>query len=124
MDLNIAMDAMWTDFNVQAEPWLRKFNTIEEIAWAFYEQRLKENLVEGKMRRPDPIAWAIYGWLLAQSGKAEESHEWLNKAQDEVTKPIYVKRGRIYSEKIAGARQIPRADPEQRLKEILEKEIL
>jgi hypothetical protein len=107
------------DFVEQAEPWLARLTNVEAVASEFYKWRIGPPST-GEVRLPDPSAWAIYGWLLQESGRQTESKPWLEQALEEVRRPRYGKGGQLVPEGTKGARLIPPDKVQIRLREVLE----
>ena len=112
---------VYSDFVEQAEPWLARLTTVDAVADEFYRWRIAPPST-GEVRRPDPFAWAIYGWLLQEAGHDDESKQWLSRALDELHRPKFGKAGQLVPEGTKGARLIAPTAPETRLRELLEAE--
>lgn len=143
---------VYDDFVEQAEPWLAGLTTIESVAKEFYKWRIGPPSMTnpssrdpstgntrgwlsglfgsytgpqstGDTRRPDPFAWAIYGWLLQEAGQKDDARPWLLKAYDFLQQPEHMKAGRLVPRGTPGSRPIPRRAEEDRLSELLRKDV-
>lgn len=114
-----AVEQMLRDFEDQAVTWLDRFKSLEDVCAEYRRQRVSD--VDGSQARSDPMAWAVYGLLLRECGRASEGTEWLSRAHGEVSTPLYSVDGREFSrEKGPGARAVPRPSQERALASVLE----
>jgi len=113
---------VYSDFVEQAEPWLARLTTIEEVAKEFFKWRVAPPST-GEIRRPDPFAWAIYGWLLQESGHEVDARPWLVRAYEYLQQPDHMKAGRLVPRGTPGSRPIPRRAEENRLMELVKKDL-
>jgi len=114
------MPQVYADFLEQAGPWLARLTTTEEVAREFFKWRLAPPST-GDTRRPDPFAWAIYGWLLQEAGHKEDARSWLVRAYDFLQQPEHMKAGRLVPRGTPGSRPIPRRAEDERLMHLIKK---
>lgn len=117
-DLSRVFDRVYRDFVEQALPWLEKMNSLTSVASEFFRRRIAPPAT-GEKRRADPFAWAAYGWMLEESGKNEESEDWLRRAASELLRPTYMKNGRLLDQEEDGATQLQKTEEEERLLQLL-----
>jgi hypothetical protein len=117
-ELSNVFELVYRDFVEQALPWLEELNSLDSVAREFFQRRIAPPPT-GEKRRPDPFAWAIYGWMLEESGKKEESEDWLRRATFELVRPTYMKNGRLLDHDEAGATQLQKSQEEERLLQLL-----
>ena len=95
-EMRARLPQIYADFVEEAEPWLAGMTTIEAVAREFHKWRIAPP-AGGHKRPPDPFASAIYGWLLQETGKIEESKKWLTeRTKNCVTRYSRVKAARSY----------------------------
>jgi hypothetical protein len=121
-DLVEVLKRVHEDFVEQALPWLNQFNTLDDVAAAYYRRNIGPPLT-GEIRRPNPFAWAWYGWMLEEMRRAEESKVWLKRASDELAKPMYMKEGKLLADWELGAKELARSGEEKRLEKLLEESL-
>lgn len=121
-ELEKAVADVRKDFEVSGVPWLEKFSRLSQVCRYFFETRIAR-LDDGRERRANPTSWAIYGWLLQESGEAEESKKWLEKALLEFEKPHYVLKNKFFTEPVPGARALPRSPHEQFIAKLIERDL-
>lgn len=121
-ELRAKIPIVYADFVEQAEPWLAGLVTIEAVAEEFFKWRIAPP-EPGLTRPPDPFAWAIYGWLLQESGDTDAARPWLDRALQELCRPRYHLAGQIVSAGTKGARHLQLEQAEQRLQEVLERDL-
>jgi hypothetical protein len=122
-ELNREMDRMIRHFEAWALPWYERFKTVDDAVTEFYKNRI-EDLPENRPRgagpsSPDPHGWAMYGWMLEKLDRKQEASEWLRRAYNEVTRPLFMKDGRFVAEGVKGARKVRHPEAEERLEESL-----
>lgn len=115
--LAAAVETMMADFQREAEPWLRRFSDLRQICEAYYDQRV----AAAGATKSDPIAWAVYGFLLALANHADEADRWLRRSLEEVSRPLYVVGGRVSSDPAPGAKEVSRPPQERVLRALLER---
>lgn len=116
-ELKEAIKTMHADFVEQAEPWLQRFETLEDVAEEYYRYRIGPPCM-GEERPPDPAAWATYGWLLQELGR-DDARDWLARAYNEVRIPLFMKHGRPVPPGTRGAREMPLSPEAKRLEQLL-----
>jgi Domain of unknown function (DUF4304) len=105
------------DFRGHAIPWLGRFKNFTDVVAEYRARKIEDP--SGHPRK-DPMAWAIYGLLLLESENTEEARRWLSMAHDDLSKPLYSADGRRFlTEKIPGARAVPRPPQEKELARLL-----
>lgn len=121
-ELRDVFPRVYADFVEQAEPWLATLTTVEDVAKEFHKWRI---VPPGPKltRPPDPFAWAIYGWLLKEAGNELQAKPWLERALEEVRRPMQDKEGRIIPRGNERAGAIKLNGAEMRLGELLEREL-
>jgi hypothetical protein len=103
-----AVESMLADFREEGLPWLDSFQSLGDVARDFYNRRVGP-LMSGEERRPDPMSWAQYGWLLQEAGDDVGAASWLDRARAELRKPLYMtKDRRVLTEPAEGAKEIAR----------------
>jgi len=117
-ELSGVFDRVYRDFVEQAQPWLEELDSLESVAGEFFQRRIGVP-ASGENRRPDPFAWAAYGWMLEELGKKEESEDWLRRAACELLRPNYMKNGRLLDHDEDGATQLQKSQEEERLLQLL-----
>jgi hypothetical protein len=111
-----------SDFVAQAEPWLGSLSTIDDVAAEFYRRRIAPQ--KSDPQAPvNPFAWADYGWLLQAAGREMEARPWLERAYEYVKQPKYMQKGRLIVRSLPGSRTIPLTAEDNRLIELLEKDL-
>ena len=118
--LHIVLQRVRSEFEIQAEPWLKQLGTIEEVAQEFFRRRVQNPLNDGGARAPDPFAWAIYGWLLEALGQEREAKQWFERAREELSIVWYMKNGRRVDPSTKGAQRMPQPIEESRLLELID----
>lgn len=113
---------VYTDFVDQAEPWLARLTTIEEVSKEFFKWRIAPPAA-GHNRPPDPFAWAIYGWLLREAGHDEDARRWLVQAHDFLQQPEAMKADRLIPRAIPALQPTLRRAEEDRLMELLKRDL-
>ena len=123
--LKAAVDRMWLDFEKFAEPWLKSFNSIRDVADNYFEREIiEENLPGGTKYFPSPGRWAIYGYLLIEAGNIASGREWLLKAEKLLRKPSFLnKYGQTFYEKVPGSKEVSLSEDDCRLLEILNNDL-
>lgn len=118
-ELPMVLQLVHEHFTEQALPWFEQFVTLDSVSAEFYRRRIAP-LPTGEKRRLDPFAFAAYGWMLEELGNVEESEKWLVSAASEISKPIYMKNGRVIDQNEPGATQLKKSDEEERLMQLLD----
>lgn len=113
---------VYADFKEQAEPWLANLTTVESVAKCFHLSRIAPTS-DREGRRPDPFAWAIYGWLLHELGQEDESRTWLQRARDHLRQPCVMKSGQFVPRTTRGLRSLSLRAEESRLLDLLEQDL-
>jgi len=117
-ELRACFNKVYTDFEEQALPWLEKFPTLEDVIAEYYRYRIGPP-PGGEKRQPDPFGWAIYGWMLEELGRTEESHEWLTRSYEQLRRTTYMKDGITVAEGTKGSQAVPPSPEQQRLNQLL-----
>ena len=65
----------------------------------------------------------MYGWLLQEAGRNEEARQWLARAYEFLQQPDHLRVGQLVPRTLPGSRPISRRPEENRLMELLRKDL-
>jgi hypothetical protein len=115
-----AFRVMYADFLNQAIPWYLSYLGPENVVAEYARLRVNMSIETDPSIPPNPHIYAMYGWMLQETGHQDEARHWLRKAYDQVSRPLFIDScGRFVPRETKGARPYLPSVLDARLRELV-----